>query len=87
MAKIRDLKKIVNNELATVIESCYFWQLINVKDAEKADKVIDESIEFFDKLIVRINENDIKNKKSHFQTIKVDLGNKVSDLLNQLSKL
>lgn len=87
MANIRDLKKIVNNELASVIESCYFWQLINVEQAEKADKVIDEAIDFFDKLIERINATNIKNKKLHFQSIRVDLDRKVSELMNQLSKI
>ena len=55
MAKIRDLKRVINNELSSVIEECYVWQLVNPDNAEKAEDVIDEAtpspLEFLDQAV------------------------------------
>jgi hypothetical protein len=65
MAKIRNLKRVINNELSSVIEECYVWQLVNQEKAEKAEDVIDEAIAHFDNLIDRVNaDNRTKCKKS-----------------------
>ena len=87
MPKIRDLKRFVNNELSEVIEDCYVWQLVNADKADKAEDIIDESILFFDKFIERINEDNVQNKKAHFQGINADLAKVKSELLDKLAKL
>lgn len=87
MANIRDLKRLINNELSSVIEECYVWQLVHAGKSDKAEVVIDEAIAHFDLFMVRINEDNIHNKKAHFQGIKTDL-NKVSvELLKKLSEI
>ncbi len=87
MATVRDLKKIINYEMSSVIEECYVWQLTNADNADKAEKIIDNAIETFDELIVRVNDKKVENKKVHFNAIASDL-NKASDkLMKKLVKL
>ncbi len=85
MSKIRTLKKIVNFELSNVIEECYVWQLVNQDQVEKSEALIDETIAHFDKLIARINQKDVSNKKAHFNKIKNDLFVSVKELTEKIS--
>jgi len=87
MANIRDLKRLINNELSSVIEECYVWQLVHASKSEKAEDVIDEAIAHFDTFMVRINEDNIHNKKTHFQGIKTDLQKVTAELLKKLSEI
>ncbi len=87
MATIRDLKKTINYELSGVIEECYVWQLDNFEKAEKAEKIIDAAIESFDKLIARVNEKNVENQKTHFQTVSKDLHKSTDSLMKKLVKL
>jgi hypothetical protein len=87
MATIRDLKKTINYELSGVIEECYIWQLSNADNADKAEKIIDAAIESFDKLIVRVNEKNVENQKTHFQSVTNDLHKSTDSLMKKLVKL
>jgi len=84
---IRDLKKVINYELSMVIEECYTWQLANPDKSDKAEKIIDKSIETFDELIARVNTTNIPDKKAHFQGIKKDLSKSTESLMKKLVKL
>ncbi|MCK5678853.1 MAG: hypothetical protein KAH72_10325 [Flavobacteriaceae bacterium] len=88
MASIKNLKKDINNVLSNIIEECYICQLTNDdKISAKADKVIDEAIEVFDDLIVKLNLKNVDNKKKHFQSIITDLDSKTTKLLKKLDKI
>ena len=88
MASIKNLKKDINNVLSEIIEECYICQLTNDdKISAKADKVIDEAIEVFDNLIVKLNLKNVDNKKKHFQSIITDLESKTEKLLGKLDKI
>ena len=87
MANKRDLKKLVNEELADVIEACYDWQFEHPKDADKAEKIIDETIETFDNLVDEINKRDLENAKKHFSSVRESLKNSKEKLLSKVSKL
>jgi hypothetical protein len=87
MGTIRDLKKIINYDMSSVIEECYVWQLTNPDDAEKAEKIIDNAIDTFDELIARVNEKKITDKKAHFKAIQSDLDKSVDKLMKKLVKL
>ena len=87
MSNKRDLKKRINEELAEVIEACYDWQFEHTKEADKAEKIIDETIETFDNLIGEINKRDLENPKKHFSSIKDSLKKSKEALLSKVSKL
>ncbi|OAB81562.1 hypothetical protein [Cochleicola gelatinilyticus] len=88
MASIRDLKKDINYVLGDIIEAVYIWELTNPeKDNKEAEAIIDEAIVTFDELIVKVNENDVENKKKHFKAVNQELeerGRKLIDKINAL---
>ncbi|MCX2679645.1 hypothetical protein OOZ15_06800 [Galbibacter sp. EGI 63066] len=90
MASIRDLKKDINYELGEIIEAVYVWEIsTNNPNSKKGDKIIDEAIEIFDDLIVKVNDKDVKkeDKKTHFKAIRKELDDKAKKLVEKLNKL
>jgi len=89
MASVKNLKKDINYILSDIIEECYVWQILqdDAKKADKAEKIIDESIDTFDALIEKVNAKDIENKKAHFNAISKELEKKASGLLAKIQKL
>ncbi len=88
MASIKNLKKDVNNILADIIEDCLIWQLENPKaDASDSEKIINDTIEIFDSIILRINKKDIADKKGHFRSIVTDLKESTLTQLDRVIKL
>ena len=66
MPSIKLLKKEINNDIGDFIEEIYLWELSNPNgDLAKSEKLIDEAIQIFDDLMVKINAvsgDDLKNK-------------------------
>jgi len=88
MANIRDLKKDINFVLGDIIEAVYIWELTNpTKDTKKSQKIIDEAIEVFDDLIVKVNHKDVENKKQHFTGINKELEEKGRGLIEKINSL
>jgi hypothetical protein len=88
MASVKNFKKEINNVLSDIIEECYICQLTNDdKISAKADKIIDEAIAVFDDLIMKLNENNVENKKKHFKTLHTDLKLKAEKMLGKIEKL
>ncbi len=89
MASIRELKKYINNVLGDIIEAVYIWELTNPeKDTKKSEAIIDEAIDTFDDLIIKVNLKDVKNKKKHFKGVNQELedrGRKLIDKINALN--
>ena len=56
MASIKLLKKEINNDIGDLIEEIYLWELSNPDgDLTKSEKLIEEAINVFDDLMVKIN--------------------------------
>jgi len=88
MASIKNLKKDINYTLGDLIEECYVWELLNPKkDTKKSEAVIDEAIQIFDGLIVRLHAKDIANKKAHFKAIGAELETAATTLVAKINKL
>jgi len=89
MASVKNLKKDINYVLSDIIEECYVWQMLqeDAKKADKAEKIIDETITTFDELIEKVNTKDIENKKAHFKGISAELEKKATALLSKIEKL
>tara|TARA_B100001057_G_C22046806_1_gene643037 strand:+ start:157 stop:423 length:267 start_codon:yes stop_codon:yes gene_type:complete len=70
MPSIKLLKKEINNDIGDLIEEIYLWELSNPDgDLGKSEKLVEEAIEAFDKLIVKINAVRGNNKKEQFKEI------------------
>jgi len=89
MASVKNLKKDINYVLSDIIEECYIWQILQDDDKKsvKAEKIIDETIDVFDELIVKIHAKDVDNKKAHFTAISKELEKKANGLLAKIQKL
>ena len=89
MASIRNLKKDINYVLGDIIEAVYVWELTNPgKETKKSEAIIDEAIDAFDELIIKLNLKNVENSKQHFKAINQDLedrGRKLIDKINALS--
>lgn len=88
MASVRDLKRDINYVLGDIIEAVYIWELTNPdKDTKKSEKIIDEAIQTFDDLILKVNAKDVEDQKKHFKSINQELeerGRKLIDKINAL---
>jgi hypothetical protein len=88
MANKRDLKKDINYVLGDIIEAVYVWELTNPdKDTKKSEKIIDDAIETFDVLIVKVNDRNVDNKKQHFKAINAELEEKGRKLIDKINAL
>ncbi len=89
MASVKNLKKDINYIFSDIIEECYLWQMGqgDAKKADKAEKIIDESIASFDTLIEKVNTKSVENKKAHFKAIQKELEEKAGKLLAKIGKL
>lgn len=89
MANIRDLKKDINYVLGDIIEAVYLWELTNPgKETKNSQAIIDEAIDVFDELIVKVNLKNVENSKQHFKGVNQELevkGRKLIDKINALS--
>lgn len=88
MANKRDLKKDINYVLGDIIEAVYVWEYSNTdKDDKKSGAIIDDAINTFDELIAKTNAKNVDNKKTHFNSIKVELEDKGRALIDRINKL
>ena len=88
MANVRTLKKDINYVLGDIIEAVYIWEMSTTgKPTEASSAIIDEAIEKFDGLIVKVNQKNVENKKSHFKQICSDLEVSANQLVDKINAL
>ncbi len=68
MPSVKLLKKEINNDIGFLIEEIYLWELSNPEgDLNKSEKLIDEAIQVFDDLMVKINAVKGEDKRSNLK--------------------
>nr|WP_297310351.1 hypothetical protein [uncultured Flavobacterium sp.] len=88
MANVKTLKKDINYVLGDIIEAVYIWEMSTTgKPTEASSAIIDEAIENFDKLIVKVNQKNVENKKSHFKQIYSELEETANQLVDKINAL
>jgi len=88
MPSIRDLKKDVNYVLGDIIEAVYIWEAgSGNKESEEGTVIIDEAIEVYDNLMDKINQKKVEDTKNHFSSIRNELEEKATKLVEQLNSL
>jgi hypothetical protein len=74
MASRRNLKKLINSEIANVIDSCYDIIIESPKSEEKMNKVIDEAVELYDELLGAISGyKSASNTGAYFRDLETKL--------------
>ncbi len=88
MPSIRDLKKDVNFVLGDIIEAVYIWEAgSGNKESEEGTVIIDEAIEVYDNLMDKIHQKNVEDTKAHFKSIRTDLEDNATKLIEQLNSL
>ena len=88
MASIKLLKKEINNDIGDLIEEIYLWELSNPDaDLAKSEQLIDEAINVFDGLILKINAVKGDNKKLQFKAIEKERQKVMTSLLKKSAAL
>ena len=88
MPSIRLLKKEINNDIGDFIEEIYLWELSNPNgDLAKSEKLIDEAIQIFDDLMVKINAVSGNDLKSKFKAINQEHRKLMLSLLKKTAAL
>ena len=88
MANIKNLKKDINYVLGDIIEAVYLWEMAKTgKPTPETNGLIDEAIATFDSLILRVNQKNVENKKSHFSSINKDLETAANQLIAKVNEL
>lgn len=88
MSSIRSLKKDINNVLGDLIDAVYIVEAANGKEISKdGEKIIDSAIGTFDKLIVKVNQRDVDNRRTHLKKVREELEASASALVEKVNKL
>lgn len=88
MASIKQLKKDINNEIGSIIEDIYHWELSQPDaDLTKSESLIDEAIAAFDVFISKINAVEKKSAKTEFKGIHQEITSTVKALEEKLASL
>jgi hypothetical protein len=88
MASIRDLKKDINNVLGDLIEAVYLVDgTSDDQNSKEGSEIIENAIDTFDELIVKVNRRDIKDRKKHLQEVRKELEVKAQALSDKINKL
>ena len=88
MASIKELKKDINYVLGDIIEAVYIWELTaDKKEVEKGDKIIDDTIDHFDRLIAKVNDRTVENRSAHLKSVNKELEEVANQLVEELNKL
>ncbi|MGA9271170.1 MAG: hypothetical protein WBV45_11155 [Lutimonas sp.] len=88
MASKRQFKKDLNQTLSEVIEECYEIQkTADAAISKKAEKLIDGAIETFDQIIAKLHQEQDKDPKSHFKSLREELAKSTSSFQKEIEKL
>ena len=84
MASIKNLKKDIQYVIEDIIDECLSK---DPAKADKAQKIIDDSLDIFDGLIAKIYQKGVENKKAHFSAINEEFEKEANALLDRANKL
>ena len=88
MSSIRDLKKDINFALGDIIEAVCIWEEgSNNQNSKEGTDIIDKAVAVFDDLMGMVHQKDVELPKVHFKEIRVQLEQKITELLEQFNKL
>ncbi|MFT4754732.1 MAG: hypothetical protein ACI85Q_002293 [Salibacteraceae bacterium] len=83
MASRRVLKRVINAEIADVIDHCYDVVASSPDKEEKVNAIVDASVELYDSLIIAVNEyKSAESASTYFAEIEAKLTKEV-EALNQ----
>lgn len=85
MASKRDLKRQVRKVIFDILNDCDYITMNDAKNADAADRLMDEAVDFHDQILPRIGR---AKTKAEFRTLIEEIkktGEGLIDRLNQIS--
>ena len=88
MASIRDLKKDINSVLGGIIEAVYVVEATEDGPISKeGNAIIDDAIETFDELIVKISDRDVEDRAGHLKNVRMEFEKEAHKLVDRVNAL
>ncbi len=91
MASIKNLKKDLNYLIDEVIGTCMIHQYTKQQKKEELEAIINEMIEFRDKMILRINNPDVNENgqslRNYYRALFDELLDKVNGAFDKLNEI
>jgi hypothetical protein len=88
MASRRVLKRVINAEIADVIDHCYDVASVSPDKEDKMNAIVDASVELYDNLIIAVNAyKSAENKSAYFAEIEARLTKEVEELNQKVTTL
>lgn len=88
MSSVKELKKDISYVLSDIIEECYAWKKQNPNsDAKKAESIINETVQLYNKLLDKVNIKNVEDKKIHFKHINNELEDAANELIEKVKNL
>jgi len=84
MANKRNLKKSINSLVFDVIDECIYIQEINPAKFEDCEKLIDESVNFYNNILSKMNS---AKAKAEFRSIAIELDENAERFIESLNSL
>lgn len=84
MANKRELKKSVKQMVYEIMDDCDFVIVSGGKNAENANQLMDDAVDFYETTIESINKT---NDKKEFKSIREKIENSAIDFVNRLNEL
>lgn len=88
MASIKNLKKDINYVLGDIIDAVYIHEMTTTgKPTAASSALIDEAIDSFDNLIVKVNDRKVENRAAHLKNVKKELEDIAVQLVEKVNAL
>lgn len=88
MSSRRILKRIINLEVAELIDHCYDIATVSPEKEEGLGSIVDKAVELYDNVISEINAYKTeKNKSAYFAKIKSKMDKELAELNKNMTAL
>jgi hypothetical protein len=91
MAKLRNLKKDIDYLIGEVLSDCYTLAYLYPDKKERVVEIINDTVDFRNKMFERTNKPDGKNDKklvkNHYKSINKDLLTSIDEFFKKISTL
>ncbi|MCH2230170.1 MAG: hypothetical protein MK105_07475 [Crocinitomicaceae bacterium] len=84
MASKKNIKKDVKQMVYDIMDDCDFIVVSGGKGADKAVKLMDDAVEFYETIVPKINA---AKKKADFKSVRAEIEEKAIGFVQELNKM
>lgn len=92
MSSRRNLKKLINNSMASLYGDCIFYKVFQKNaEVEKADKIIEDMVKVHEDLLCRVSASEGKElktrTKAYYKKLRTDLKTQIDRFGKEINDL